>query len=68
MSDERMNHEEHNEDRRRHKRAARKLLRSIAEDENQPIEIRIKAAEALLNAPGRLRNAASVLKDILPFI
>ena len=63
-----MEREEHDKHRRRHKRAARELLRSIAEDESQPIEVRIKAAQALLNAPGRLRNAASVLKDLLPLI
>lgn len=58
------NIEEHHEHRRKHKRAARRLLRGIAEDADQPMEARLKAAEILLNAPGRWRNLVGGLKDI----
>ncbi len=54
--------ERHNEDRRRHKRAARKILRAIAEDQEKDDKVRVAAGAALLSAPGWVANLLSLAK------
>ena len=57
------NHDEH---RRRHKRAARDYLRAVVDDNEKGDALRIEAAAALLNAPGRWQRFVDAIAKVKP--
>ena len=57
------NHDEH---RRRHKRAARDYLRAVVDGNETGDALRIEAAAALLDAPGRWQSFAEAIAKVKP--
>lgn len=57
---------DHDEHRRRHKRAARDYLRAVVDGKEKGDSVRIEAAAALLNAPGKLQKLLDGISKVIP--
>lgn len=57
------NHDEH---RRRHKRAARDYLRAVVDGKEKGDSVRIEAAAALLSVPGKWQKFLDAVTKVIP--
>ncbi len=57
---------DHDEHRRKHKRAARDYLRKLVDGREEADALRIEAAAALLSAPGRWQRFVDSISKMKP--
>lgn len=57
---------EHDEHRRRNKRAARDYLRAVVDGKKKGDSVRIEAAAALLSAPGKWQKFLDAIAKLIP--